>query len=197
MPRAGDFGDWDSGWRKTPFPAQDAGGRGRASRQKLNQGCAGSGNAGTGHVLSGMGLILPQMEGAELAGVLILEELVYREENCSPADIYVPADVNHEKAKSLEKRVADLEQCLCICSSVVESKERSIDTLKRRYGNLFVDAVRMCRQFNGVLSVVAIGLDDPSPIPEEVKFFYDGLRPPKTHIEQLVAVLVTLLNHGL
>jgi len=60
-----------------------------------------------------MGLILPQMEGAgsfpvffffsasasavsffdcsELAGVLILEELVYREENCSPADIYVPA----------------------------------------------------------------------------------------------------------
>ena len=109
----------------------------------------------------------------------------------------VVKDVNHEKAKSLEKRVADLEQCLCICSSVVESKERSIDTLKRRYGNLFVDAVRMCRQFNDVLSVAAIGLDDPSPTPKEVKFFYDGLRPPKTHIEQLVAVLVTLLNHGM
>ena len=108
----------------------------------------------------------------------------------------VVKDVNHEKAKSLEKRVADLEQCLCICSSVVESKERSIDTLKRRYGNLFVDAVRMCRQFNGVLSVVAIGLDDPSPTPKEVKFFYDGLRPPKPHIEQ-IAILVTLFNRGM
>jgi len=55
----------------------------------------------------------------------------------------------------------------------------------------------MCRQFNDVLSVAAIGLDDPSPTPKEVKFFYDGLRPPKPHIEQLVAVLVTLFNHGM
>ena len=55
----------------------------------------------------------------------------------------------------------------------------------------------MCRQFNDVLSVAAIGLDDPSPTPKEVKFFYDGLRPPKPHIEQLVAVLVTLFNRGM
>ena len=68
----------------------------------------------------------------------------------------------------------------------------------------------MCRQFRGysagcfVLADVDDDLlwekntdaDDPCPIPEEMKFFYDGLRPPKTHIEQLVAVLVTLNDRG-
>jgi len=47
---------------------------------------------------------------------------------CDEHRVFVK-DVSSEKSKSLEKRVAGLEQRLCICSSVVERVRRGASIL--------------------------------------------------------------------